>query len=342
MTAILWQDGFDLYAATSDLAMNYTSPNKGVISTTGGRFGGGCYSTAGGQPTANYPLPSTTAEVWVSYAINFYAVTSGDFIIATFGSAAVTNGGIEGCVTYNPTTGTFKAWRGYLQTLLGSVTKVVSSGWHWVDFHFKMDGSAGIVEIWLDDFQILSLTAQNTIQNSGQTVLTTISWGDTFAGNSGEISIDDLFVTDAGFGRIGDARIETIVPNSDATPNNGTPSSGSNHYACVNEAQYNTSNYITMPNTSGDKEVYGVGSIASTPAVVYNVKVYMVSEKTDAGSFVLEPLVVSSGTESDGSATQLLTSSWGTQEANFPLNPHTSAAWTYSQVNAMDIGYKVP
>ena len=60
-----------------------------------------------------------------------------------------------------------------------------------------------------------------------------------------------------------------------------------------------------------------------------------------AGAFSLEPLVVSSGTESDGASQPLMTA-WGVQSAVFEQDPNTSAAWTYGNVNSADIGYKVP
>jgi hypothetical protein len=96
-----------------------------------------------------------------------------------------------------------------------------------------------------------------------------------------------------------------------------------------------------MPNTSGDKEVFGHGALVSTPAIVHAVSIKMVSQKSDAGAYSLEPLVVSNTTEGDGSS-QALTTSWGIQSSVFEADPHTSAAWTYANVNSASIGYKVP
>ena len=332
--AIVWQDGFDLYNNASDLAMIYYSGYATSISTTAGRFGGGAWSTTGYGLVKTIP---TCAEVWSSFAFNTASTAAGDKIIGMASSSA----GEEMSITYNPSTGVWKVWRGNAVTVLGTATAFVPiNAWHWLDIRFKLSATLGEIEVWLDEVQIISLTAQNTVQNTGQTQLVSVQIGDNSAGHAPTMSADDWFIYTPGT-RLGDSRIETLVPTSDAGTNNGTPSTGTNHYAVVDEAQFNTTDYITMPNTSGDKETFGHGALVNTPTTIYSVAVKMVSQKSDAGAFYIEPLVVSSGTEGDG-ASASLTTSWGVQSAIFETDPHTSGAWAYSAVNASSIGYKVP
>ena len=331
---LLWQYGFDLYNVVGDLNLAYYSYGPGSFSTTGGRFGGGGWSSTGYGITRAIPA---NAEIWSSFAMETSAFGTGANIVAGFSSA----GGIEGLVTYQPASGTWTLWRGGENTSLGSATYMLPSGtWHWIDIHFKMHATAGVFELWIDETQVLNLTAQDTIQNSGQTTLAAAYLGDGVGGGGLVMTVDDWFIYTPG-SRYGDSRIETLVPTSDATPNNGTPSTGTTHYNLVNEAGFNTTNYVTMPNTSGDKEVYGHGALVNTPPTVHAVAVKLVSQKSDAGAYSLEPLVVSSSTEGDGSA-QALTTSWGIQTAIFEQDPHTSAAWAYSAVNSASIGYRVP
>ena len=40
---------------------------------------------------------------------------------------------------------------------------------------------------------------------------------------------------------------------------------GTAHYACVDEVRWDGSDYITLPNVSGDKEMFGHGSLSTTP-----------------------------------------------------------------------------
>lgn len=336
---IPFQDGFDIYNSNSDLTLNYTT-SPGSIQTTGGAFGSGCWTAAASGLGLIRPVSSVT-ELWLSGRVQVANSGSNDRNVCSFMSASINNGGVEGMVSYNQATGVWKLWRGYQQTALGSFVYSIATGWHWIDVHFKYDGSAGIFEVWVDEVQQINLTAQNTEQNSGLSVIA-FALGDGFGVTNAPLSWDDVFYSDPTTGRVGDSRIDTLVPTTDATPNQATPSTGTDHFACVDEAQFSFSDYLTMANTSGHKEVFGHGSITSTPAVVHDIKVILISEKDDAGSFLLEPLVISSSTEADGSGQQLTAGSPGVQQSIFLTDPNTSAAWTYAAANASDIGYKVP
>ena len=331
---MLWQDGFDLYNNASDLTMVYFSSNTSGFNTTAGRFGGGSWYTSAYGLTKTIPA---NAEVWSSFAINTWDTNAGDKFVATFNSVT----GEEVSITYNPATGAWKAWRGNNNTVLGTATLYLTSNvWHWIDIRAKLGTTLGEVEVWVDDAQILTLTGQNTVYNAGQTQFTNVQVGDNHTGGALRMYIDDWIIYTPGT-RVGDSRIDTLTPNSDAGTNQATPSTGSTHYGVVDEAQFNTSDYLTTASTSGNKEVFGHGALATAPAVIHAVAVKLVSQKSDAGAFALEPLVVSGGTEGDG-ASQTLTTSWGVQAAVFETDPHTSAAWAYAAVNSAYIGYKVP
>lgn len=333
MMTILWQDGFDLYNVVADLDIAYFSASRGSFSTTAGRFGGGAW-------TASYGISRTvaaSADLWSSFAMNTTSTGAADRYMGVFGSTA----GYEVSITYNPGTGAWKAWRGAQSALLGTATYFMPvNAWHWVDLRAKISTTVGEVEIWVDETQVMALTGLNTVANSGQTQFTTAQIGDNASGQGVAMLVDDWFIYTPGT-RLGDSRIETLVPTSDASPNQATPSTGSNHYAVVDEAQFNTTDYLTMANTSGNKEVFGHGSLVSTPATVHSVAIKMVSQKSDAGAFSLEPLVIASGTEGDGSS-QALSTTWSLQASIFETNPNTSAAWAYAAVNSSSIGYKVP
>ena len=120
-----------------------------------------------------------------------------------------------------------------------------------------------------------------------------------------------------------------------------TGGSGGNHYSCVNETSWDTSSYITMTNTSGQEELYGLGSLPVTPSSITAVKVALVCEKTDAGAASLETVISSSGVTANG-ASKALTTGWGRVADLYTTDPNTSAAWTGSGVNAVKAGYKVP
>ncbi len=344
--ANLWFDGFDSYAVVADINSQGYSETSITLGLTSGRFGGGGISLQDGQ--YQYLAKSLTfgVEAWVGVAINCSSVASGDRAVCTFISTA----GVEGYVTFNPATSTVKVWRGMQNALLGSavISGFAHNAWVWWDIHYKYDTSVGIFEVWYNDVQVLNLTAQNTAQDTGQTGISTISIGSNAMG-SGQpclgMIFDDIVINDTtgtlNNGRQGDSRIETLVPTSDATPNNGTPSTGTSHFAMVDEAHWDTTSYITMTDTTGQEELFGFASLVSTPTAISAVHVVILAENSDAGTAALESVLVSSATELDGVSTNL-TSSWGRYTWLYESDPHTSAAWTLAAVNSAEAGWKVP
>ena len=327
---ILWMDGFDLYSVANDLNLNYGGSQSPNLNTSAGRFGGGAWQ-GGGYGNSNYLmklLGASYTDLWVSFAGNNINNT-----IAVWGAGSTNNNGVEIQLLYNTTTGQIQLVTGSGRTIVSGALPS-TNGWHWYEVHLVYSSTAGVAEIWVDNVQVASGTGLNTIDNAGLSGYLSVR----LQGNGGYM--DDWFIYTPGV-RLGDSRIETVRPASDAGPNNGTPLTGTSHYAAVNELQISTSNYITLPNTSGDKEVFTVGAISSTPVSVWAVKIDVYADKTDAGSFLLDPLIISGLTEIDGAAQQL-TTGYGVPQSMFVTDPATSAAWTYAGVNAMKIGVKVP
>lgn len=333
---ILFQDSFDVYAVTADLLMTYNN-DPGTIGTTSGRFGGGGWTAAASTQAITANIPQET-EIWLSGAFELSSVVSLDKIVCSFFSAAGSNGGTELQLTYNATSALWRLYVGYEVTQLGTFTYNINSGWHWLDVHVKYDGSAGVFEVWIDDIQQINLTGQNTKENA-EPGLIGFALGDCYGPATELLTWDDVFVYTPGT-RLGDMRIYSEVPNSDASPNQGTPLSGGTHFGAVDEAQWSSANYITLANTSGLKEVFGQPGVSGSPTVV-SVQVVMVAEKDTAGTQNLEGLVISNSTEGDGPSVSL-TTSWARYTAIFEQDPHTSAPWTAAGVNAADIGFKVP
>lgn len=332
---IYWQDGFDVYNNSGEFQWVYSGAS-GNIQTSGGRFGGGAWQQSSTNPGFNVAVPNLT-DVWMSFACYLYAADNSERIVA---AANCTTGGQQVLLLYNDLTSTWRFDRGRGQATLGSAVASIGQGvWHWIDMRVKFDGSAGVVELWIDDQQVINATGLNTIATGGQTSLQYMSIADTASTVSKSFYFDDLMI--ASF-RVGDTRIETLVPNSDAGPNDGTPSTGTSHYACVDEAQWSGSDYITLPNVSGDKELFGHAALSTTPATIHAVRVLTADQKTDAGSFNIRHVVKSSATEGASASDIPLLISTYFHGTIFEQDPNTSAAWAYGAVNSASFGYKVP
>ena len=328
-------DGFDSYAVAADLALEYSIGGSPAFTTSGGRFGGGAVSLSG--QSFSKALAASTTEIWVGFAGKF-STYSTHGTICTFVSAA----GTEVVLEALPSSGFLLHTQGYSGTIIATSlipANFFSNIWHWIEVRYKYGTSAGVFEVWCDGVQYMSFTGNTTGYGGGS--ITSVVIGSGFGSVTGYF--DDLYIIDVAAGganttRLGDCRIATLVPTGNST-NQGTPSSGS-AYTCVNEAQYNTSNYITFsPYSAGLIEDYTLGSLPSTPTAIYGMRVLAIGNKSDAGSAGFFPYLSSGGTAAQGAVTPLSTS-WGHAFGIFETNPHTSAAWTTSAINAMICGVK--
>ena len=333
-----WFDGFSVYSAAGDLlTLNGAVYTSGInnFSKTAGRFGGGAISMQNGDHCV-VALPSPVGELWFGGAFNF--ADTGNRIIS-FDSAF----GAEASIQFHAGSYTWNFYRGSQSVLLGSQSLYVSlSAWHWLEFRFKLDPTAGAFEVWADNTQLYALTGVNTRANSSASTITNF---DIYTQSASTALLCDLYINDTTGtaplnGRLGDSRVLSYAPNSDAGPNNGTPSAGGTHYGCVNEAQWDTTSYDTLTNTSGQGEYFGTNSALIASQTVLAAKVTVIDQKSDAGSANLKVGLKSGSTWAYGPSTGLLTS-WAAQNLLLSNNPATSAAWTYSALNAAVIGAEV-
>ena len=242
--------------------------------------------------------------------------------------------GIEAEVTLN---GSYAIWSLYngnqvysgSPQLQGSVTyPFAPNKWHWLDIHYIIGGS-GTLELWLDGVRILNLTNANTTQ-FGSTVFNQVIFGGDLQSSSVINNIDDIYILDTqgeyNNSRLGSVRIESLVPASDAGPNDGVPSTAGPNYLMINEPQWSSSNTVTLFNTVGQEELYGMTTLATTPETIYAIKVTGVIEKTDAQQMAANTIISSNGIVNTGNSTTLL-SAYSHVNNLFELDPNTSNVW---------------
>ena len=336
-------DGFDSYAIAADLSMEYTDDNLN-FSTTGGRFGGGTFETTDNNRTftqKTIPYAGLT-QFYTGFAMSVATSINTDQAILTIVSSA----GDETTITLNTSSGVFKCWSGDQESTFGGTSTSFTVGtnvWHWVEFYFLLSTSVGVVEIWVDDTQLLSISGQDTAYAGGTSIIA-LAIGTPHNTSSCRAYFDDWYIIDPTSTpnnvRLGDSRVQTVVPTSDAGPNDGTPSTGDDHFACVDEAQWSSSKYITLANTANQEEIFGVGALGSTPSNIWALRALNVAEETDAGGVTAQAVIRSGSASSLGASTSLLTS-YAHIYTIANVDPATSTQWTVSGVNAVNIGFTV-
>lgn len=334
---LIHMDGCDLYASSGNLAYQYSAFTCGII-TNGGRFGQGAIYISGRTQYLEYTFQTNQSEIWMGVAINSQLTGSAIQLIG-FNSVA----GIEASIYYAQQSGTWLVYKGNEHTLLGSATKCMNyNNYHWIEIHYLINPSSGIIEIWVDNTQIINLTSANTTV-SGNTSFSNIIIGN-FGGSTAMAGYyDDLYIlnTSGSYNnvRLGDSRIQTLVPNVDVGPNDGTFSTGSTYHGVVNAAQNNGGlTYITMTNTPGQENLFGVTTLNSVAASVYAVKVTNLAETSDLISPTnVQSIIVSNAIVANGNVFNLNTT-FSTVTGLFETDPSTSMPWIYTSINSANVG----
>lgn len=337
--ALLFMDGFDHYA-TADLTKKWTlsAGLPSIVSTPVRRSGGALDTVATASNYVQKTLPSSIGTVYFGFAFHpgvAFPSTSSSFVLLMDGSTFQ----VELRMT---STGQIAAARN--GTVLGTSTAVVPiNTFSYIEAMFVISPTAGIVEVRLNGnaTPILSLTGQNT-RNSANSTINTVRLGTYNA--AGRSYYDDFYICDASGSSnnnfLGDVRIDTLFPTADGTYSQFTPSTGTSHFALVDEAAPNTTDY-NDGSAVGNRDSYQVADLSAiTSQTIYAVQVNAAVQKDDAGAKSAAVFMRSGSTNADGPSTVLGTSQIYLTQIH-ATDPATAAAWTPAGVNAAEAGVLV-
>jgi hypothetical protein len=150
---------------------------------------------------------------------------------------------------------------------------------------------------------------------------------------------DDLYMTNTAT-RVGERRIDVLRPSADTAQKDWTPSTGTNNSALVDDTTFNDDTDYVSASTVGNKDLYDIGNLGFTPAAITALQVTYRARKDDATTREIRANVKSGSTTANG-ATKGMTTSYQTFFDIYETDPATSAAWTTSAVNALQIGPEV-
>jgi len=132
--------------------------------------------------------------------------------------------------------------------------------------------------------------------------------------------------------------IETLRPTSDLVQN-WTPSSGTDHYALVDESAEDTADYLRVTNFY-KPELFDIPNVSVSSGKTINsvtIKARVLTNTADATDFVLRAYI--SGTSYDSSNFAAIGTSYGTVSYTWLLNPRTSSAWTSADIDSSYWGF---
>lgn len=341
MSAVLI-DSFDMY--------NGTGTNTGLqtkwalaganFSMVAGRFGGQALrlqGAGGSSSQAARTLPSSYGTFTAKFAVRFATIFDAIGFVLFEESASGQHCGLECTATGAVAAGRYTS--ASAQTVLGTSAAgvFVNNTWHYVEVDTTISDTVGQMTVRVDGVQVLNLTGQDT-RNAGTGVVDRIRFMQQgTAGTNPTVDYDDFVVNDAF--STGERRVEPLRATADSSVA-FTPNSGVTNFSRVNETLVDGDTSYVSSSTVGQRDLYTIGSLSSTPATIEAVQITSFAEKTDASTRTIANSVQSAGTDSDGSAFALA-ASYSKFERIMLTDPNGGGAWTASRVNNLLLGPKL-
>ncbi len=335
---LLFIDGFDHYV-TADITKKWTSvAGSTTINASGGRRGGGSLRVGG-----NTAIVTKTYAASASWVIGF-GFTSTGVATSTNICSLLDAGTVQVQIRLN-VDGTLSVQRNGTNVTGGTSVLALSAGtYYYIEWKVTIADSIGAnsCKVRVNGVDWITVTAAQDLKNTANASANQVTLGTSTT--PGTVDYDDHYVCDQSGSTnndfLGDVRVDTIFPTSDGNYTAFTPSTGSSHFALVDEATPNTTDYNDGAAVN-DRDSYGMGNLAAlTSQTVYGVQVNAAILKDDAGAKSAGTMVRSASTDGDGASVALGTSQTYISQI-YETDPNGSIAWTESSVNAMEAGVKV-
>lgn len=326
--AITWIDGFEEYSSGNALlAAAYVTTGSFTYGDAG-RFSGDSLRLTTGRITKGI---APTSVLSLGYAFSTTSLSSSTAMIEFHDSA----GSIICDLFTTPDGGlTFVRGSSVGSNILATAPSgtLTTSTWFYLEVELTRHASAGAIKIYINGALVASATGVNT----GSADVAAIQLR---APNSSSMNVDDLYITDTAT-RIGEIKIDTVVPTADTAQKDFTASTGTDNYAMVDELPVDGDTSYVTADTSGNADLYTTAGLSGSPSDIFAVQVRVWAKKTDTGFRTLKPKLKSSTTEADGVAVALGTT-YGVVTSLYETDPATDAAWDAAGVNAAQIGMEL-
>jgi hypothetical protein len=336
--ALRFTDSFDHYA-TADIAAKWTTnTTAGVTITSTNARNGSCLRASGNPGGAAQLAKSLDNQVtWiVGFAYRQDALPGAARILVQFYDTAVLHTDLRISTAGN----LFFTRNG---TTIGATgTTAIGAGvWVYIEAKVTINDTTGVAACRINGAVELNGTALDT-RNAGNLSANVISF---FGSNTTySINLDDLYVCD-GTGSVnndylGDIRVAALLPSGAGNTTQYTPSTGSN-YQNVDDAAPDGDSTYNESSTTSQKDTFAMGNLPTTATGnVKGIQLLTYDRKTDAGSRTLRHVVRTNSTDYESAdIAQIDTFKYNITTRD--VNPNTTTAWTESEINGMEAGYKL-
>lgn len=220
--------------------------------------------------------------------------------------------------------------------------------WHYIECKWTIDATSGTVECRVDGAVKGTWTGctRYIAVNSWNGVY--FATPDSFSGYTPLLSntsvnkywyMDDCYVkNDTTY--LGDVRVDAHYPTADGTTHTFTPSTGSSHFALVDETAPNDDTDYNTAVTAALKDTFIVEALKNPGAAIKAVQLTPCVKKADVGAATICTVVRHNGTDYDGTTQYPPATNYIYMPQVYETNPGTGVAWTESGFNNAEFGYK--
>lgn len=301
-----------------------------TVAATSGPRGGPCLQVnSNGQMFATVNLASAQAHTYTHLRLNPITVGAGGRNIFQ-----LKDSGANQIEVNLQTDGTLIVLRNGTALANSGAYKLPLNEYHFIELDLLVANSGGTVNLRVDEISRVTFTGDT--QNTANASVNQLQIGDTGSFSAAStIRWADIYVNATGL--VGDIRVDGYVPTSDGAHLDFTPSTGSSHFALLDESPHNSTDFVSST-VVGNKETLGI-TIPSTAGAFFAMAVNLFAAKTDAGARTIRPMVRHAGVDGVGSDVTLGSFAYLPQQY-LNTNPSTSADWTLAQLAAAEFGFE--
>lgn len=333
----VWRDSFDFYTGATGRGYNAAFSNHSITQARTGPKGMTLASATSGEcKRINESTGLDHATFFQGIALKRVDSNALGGLVFCSDSMAT----VHVTVSVVIATGAIQVARGtHTGTVLAtSATGLVppDSTWHYLEAMVLLgDAGVGQYQVFLDGAEIIPLTTADTKNGGTKTVFD--SHG--LRGNN-SCYLDDYYVANAA-GSInntfyGDTEVLALFPIGAGDLTQLTPSAGAN-WQCVDDTGTASLTDYVSGLTDGDRDRYAMTQIPNA-GTIHSATITLAAAKLGTDAKFVRTNIKSGATVAEGTSKVLSTSLAYLAPTMRELNPDTSAAWTPSQINAINVG----
>lgn len=214
--------------------------------------------------------------------------------------------------------------------------------WYFMAIKTVINDTTGSYAVEIDGVEYLNETSIDT-RSGGNGVFQYVQFGGTANGNNG-FDIAGFIVWDDQGGDLTDfpahpVSFVSIHPDGDGDDEDWSTSSGSDSYVLVNEtAPHDDDSDYIEDSTSTNRTLFTYDNVSTNFTGIVAIQLNTVVRETDATDFTLVNTLKSGGTLYPESAEAIAGQTYETIYHVYDEDPDTSAAWTVTNLNALQAG----